>query len=239
MKTKLTFKDAINDYMVTHVPTIVKRELVSQGRIRVADTEGNCYLSLDTKAALPGTFQDAKTKKYFSPIQTTDMLNASRDMATFSSTYRNGLAEEKRVIEFLKTKFADVQPSTKQQNMIEDIDCFVDGVSVSVKAEHDGLRYGNVYFELENQITATQQWELDGWYYTGKAEKYVIIQGQEIRLYDKKAIKDHVEANGWLRVLPLSWKRKASQGGSYRTMDTRCGYLDRNKVPYEQSWTVA
>ena len=103
MKTKMTFKAALDAYIEDNHPTIVKRELVANGRIRATDSEGMVYLSLDTKAVLPGSFQDEKTKKYFAPIsnelQTTDMLNANRDMATFNATYRNGLAEEKRVIE--------------------------------------------------------------------------------------------------------------------------------------------
>ena len=243
MKTKLTFKAALDAYIADHHPTIVKRELVANGRIRATDSEGMIYLSLDTKAVLPGSFQDEKTKKYFAPIsnelQTTDMLNANRDMATFNATYRNGLAEEKRVIEFLRTKFENVINSTKRQNIDLDIDCFIDGVSVSIKAEHDGCKYRNIYFELENQLTATQEWHDDGWFYTGEAEKYVIIQGNTIRMYSKAAIKDYVAANGWLRVLGLSAKRKASQGGSYRTMDTRCGYLDNRLVPFEQEWKVS
>ena len=239
----MTFKAALDAYIEDNHPTIVKRELVANGRIRATDSEGMVYLSLDTKAVLPGSFQDEKTKKYFAPIsnelQTTDMLNANRDMVTFTNTYQNGLAEERRVIEFLRTKFNDVTVSTKKQNVEQDIDCFIGDIGVSIKAEHAGLKYGHIYFELENQLTATGDWAKDGWFYTGTAEKYVIIQGQEIRMYDKQAIVDYVKANGWFRTRTLGWKTKATQGGSYRTMDTVSGFFVKENVPYEYSWKVA
>ena len=239
----MTFKAALDAYIEDNHPTIVKRELVTNGRIRATDSDGMIYLSLDTKAVLPGSFQDEKTKKYFAPIsnelQTTDMLNANRDMVTFTNTHQNGLAEERRVIEFLRTKFNDVTVSTKKQNVEQDIDCFIGDIGVSIKAEHAGLKYGHIYFELENQLTATGEWSKDGWFYTGTAEKYVIIQGQEIRMYDKQAIVDYVEANGWFRTRTLGWKTKATQGGSYRTMDTLSGFLVKENVPYEYSWKVA
>ena len=239
----MTFKDALDNYVAANIPTIVKRELVAHGKIRVTDSDGVKYLSLDLGAVPTGCFKDIKTNKYFAPItnsiETKDMLNANRDMVTFTNTYQNGLAEERRVIEFLRTKFNDVTTSTKKQNVEQDIDCFIGDIGVSIKAEHAGLKYGHIYFELENQLTATGDWAKDGWFYTGTAEKYVIIQGQEIRMYDKQAIVDYVEANGWFRTRTLGWKTKATQGGSYRTMDTLSGFLVKENVPYEYSWKVA
>lgn len=239
-KQQTTFRDALK--ALIPAPTIVKRELVRNGRIRATDSNGIMYLSVDTKATLEGSFVDTKTKKTFSPcqteLQTNDMLNANRDVKSFSNTYQRGLQEERRVIEFLKTVFKSVTNSTKDQNRLEDIDCFINGIPVSIKAEHSGLRYGNIYFELENQITATGNWEKDGWYYTGKAEKYVIIQGQTITMYSKQAIVDYVEANGWLRTRTLGWSTRATQGGTYRTMDTLSGFLETDLVPFEMQWKV-
>ncbi len=229
--------------LTVKAPTIVKRELTNQGFIKATASNGIIYRSVSGTAVGEGCFKDAKTGKIFKPyspeLQTKDMLNANRDVKAFSNTYAKGLNDERRVIDFLKSKGFDVRPASREENRMQDIDCWIGSIPVSIKAEHKGLEYNNIYFELENQLTATGEWVKDGWYYKGSATKYVILQGNEIRLYDKQAIVDYVEANGWLRTRTLSWSTKKGQGGTYRTMDTLSGYLCRDSVPYEASWKVA
>lgn len=223
-------------------PQIVKRELTAQGNIRLTSKDGIMYRSTKVKALDKGSFYDESHGCYFIPCQneltTKAMLNANRDTVAFSNTYQKGLADEKRVIDFLKSKGFDVKPSTKEENRYQDIDCWIGDIPVSIKSEHKGLYWNNIYFELENQLTVTGEWVKDGWYYTGQATKYLIFQGTEIRLYDKETIKQFVEDNGWLKTRTLSWSVKAQQGGTYRTMDTKSGFLDRDAVPYEASWSI-
>lgn len=163
----------------------VKRELSPQGFIVATAKDGSKYRSTGIKTVDKGTIYDHHIDKYFVPmsneITTKDMLNANRNVNGFSAAYQAGLKDEAKVIDGLKADGYDVQPSTRDENRLEDIDCWIDGKSFSIKAEHKGLDYGNIYFELENQITATGEWVKDGWYYTGKAEFYLIYQGNEVR----------------------------------------------------------
>lgn len=223
-------------------PVIVKRELVSQGFIKATCKDGITYRSVSGKVIGSGCFKDEATGQYFKPysqeLRTKEMINAGRDTVGFNNTYAKGLSDERRIVSFLKEKGFNVRVATKEENYTQDIDCWVGDIPVSIKAEHKGLEYNNIYFELENQLTATGEWIKDGWFYKGLAKQYLILQGQEIRLYDKQAIIDYVQDNGWLRTRTLSWRVKAQQGGTYRTMDTLSGYLDRDQVPYLQSWRL-
>lgn len=221
---------------------IVKREIVSNN-IRLTDDNGVRYHALNNRIIGKDCFYDDQLQRWYTEYKNITpektMTNANRDMNTFSNSYRNGLSDEKRVIAFLAAQGLNVTPSSKEDNMKKDIDCYIDGIGYSIKAEHKGLQYGNIYFELSQQLTATGQWVDEGWYYTGEAEYYLILQGQELRLYSKRAIKDFIEANGFVRVRSLSANVKRSQGGTYRYMDTRSGYLERKDVPFISSWTLA
>lgn len=119
------------------------------------------------------------------------------------------------------------EKSTELEDRKEDIDLWVylDGqrTPVSVKRQDSGLRYENIYFELEAQ-TKGGAW-VPSWYYNGKATVYAIIQGDQLALYRKQDIVDYVSEHGWLRERTLSPKVKATQGGSYAFKDARCGFL--------------
>ncbi len=225
-------------------PTIIKREIVSKN-IRLTDNNGIMYHVLNNRVIGKDCFYDPSLQRWYSeyknitPETNKDMLNANRDMTGFNNVWRNGSADEKRVIAFLDNLGWNIKPSSKEDNITKDIDCWVDGIGYSIKAEHKGLQWGNIYFELANQLTSTGQWEDTGWFNTGEADYYLILQGQELRMYSKQAIKAYVDANGWVKTRTLSWQAKATQGGSYRTMDTKSGFLDRDKVPYISSWIIA
>lgn len=147
--------------------------------------------------------------------------------------FKQGLTDEAKVIAWLKARGHEVKESTRYENVMLDIDCYVDGEPVSIKAEHSGLKYDNVYFELDNVLTSDGFTKEAGWYKKGKATKYMILQGTTLRCYKKKDIEDHVAAKGWLRVLPLSREVRATQGGAYRYCNTYCGYLMTDAVANE------
>jgi hypothetical protein len=132
-------------------------------------------------------------------------------------------------------------------------------VPVSIKSLHDGEKFGNVYFELLTQRYQPSEWTdnlwskaLDackklsgifinkhqwkpGWFYSGSAEYYVVWQGSQCRLYKKFDVIKFVDTNGWLKVLPLSRARLATQGGK----NTICGYLDNEALPFVRSWWLS
>lgn len=174
-----------------------------------------------------------------------------------SSVYAAGLADEKLVKSFLRSKGLIVTEPTQHQDRFEDTDAFINGVPISIKAEHSGLKYGNICFELAQHLTefqdcpqskailntkdltldhldhliTTGSWETS-WYQRGKAVLYYIYQGDELHIYKKADIVAHVASHGWLRLRPLTKMRSSYLGGDYRYCNAICAYLDTNAVPH-------
>ena len=176
------------------------------------------------------------------------------------AVYAKGLSDERRVKTFLVNSLQlTVTPPTINQDRFEDTDCFVNGSAVSIKAQHSGIVYGNICFELSQHLTShkdcpasamvtgsrniTQKdltylesvgsWEAS-WYHNGKAEYYYILQGDTLRIYKKADIVNYVNTTGFLRIRPLSCKRQSYQGGSYRYCNAVCGYIPIHAVPHVQ-----
>lgn len=182
---------------------------------------------------------------------------------TLNRQFVKGLTDEKLVKLFTRSQGCLVEPSTYDQDRHEDIDCFVDGKAVSIKAQHSGAKYGNIYFELAQHLTehkdcqlsaailsshphdastpdlliATGSWE-PSWWYTGKAKAYYILQGSKLYIYSKRSILKYVHNNGWLRVRSLSYGRRSYLGGSYRYCNSICGFLNIDDVAH-QTFDVA
>lgn len=169
-------------------------------------------------------------------------------MPSLSSVYNAGLAEETRVIAFLRKKFPEtpVKLSSKDQNIFEDIDCFLGEEAISIKAQHTGAAYGNICFELLQKPYALQTssssyaeadlrasgW-LPSWYYTSQADTYAIIQADYLYLYSKHDIQQYVSRNGWLRTRTLTnGRRRYLTEGNYRFSDALCGFLPTTGVTH-------
>lgn len=177
--------------------------------------------------------------------------------AVLSQVYAAGLSDERLVKDYLRSKGLEVTEPTQQQDHYEDTDCFVNGVAISIKAQHSGLKYGNICFEVAQHLTEFQtcpqtkillanknitmadidtvtalgSWEAS-WYQNGKAVLYYIYQGDKLHIYKKADIVAHVAAHGWLRLRPLTKMRSSYLGGSYRYCNAICSYLDTNTVPH-------
>ena len=191
----------------------------------------------------------------FKHVDPTIHLPESEVKAKYQEIYQKGLKDGLLVMERLSTAY-DLQPSTKEEDIGSDIDCWINGDALSIKALHAGLKYNNIYFELSTQRYQgcdgvakvwDPKWSQDiinnqvaskcyqfhnghwfpGWYYYGLAPYYAILQGTTINIYAKDDIQAHVAAKGWLRVLGLSYKTKAIQGGK----DTICGFLNTADIP--------
>ena len=176
---------------------------------------------------------------------------------TLSNVYAAGLSDERLVKDFLRAKGMLVVEPSRDQDMFDDVDAFVNGVAVSIKAQHTGLAYGNICFELAQQLTSHQDcpetkkiitdknlspetldklvalgsWETS-WYQNGKAALYYIYQGTRLHVYTKASIQSYVAAHGWLRLRPLSRSRSAYLGGAYRYCNSVCGFLDTQSIPH-------
>jgi hypothetical protein len=179
-------------------------------------------------------------------------------MHMLASSYAAGLSDERLVKNFLAGKGLLVEEPTRDQDRLEDTDCLVNGVAVSIKAEHSGLKYRNIYFELAQHLTEHKdcgysasvcrnkrdykQLDVDGlvahgsweasWYYKGKAPVYYILQGDTLRIYKKADILAYVAAHGWLRIRALSAFRSSYLGGTYRYCNALCGFLDTESVKH-------
>lgn len=166
-----------------------------------------------------------------------------------------GIDNETRVFQAFSDAGSSVRESSESENITLDIDGYFDDVPVSIKTQDAGVYHGHIYVELTTQIRPFYTWKPEdlafvsgifpgylspfgtdiygpAWYYTGKAEQYVISQkfpeGRRIRVYDKAAIADYVKANGFVRVLGLSRKILESENGR----NSICGYMEVSKVPF-------
>lgn len=176
----------------------------------------------------------------------------------FTKIYNAGLDEEYRVLAFLESKGFTVKDATKKEQFL-DIDCYLDGVATSIKAEHDGAKYGDIYFELASQkgsakflrtldlteFITIQTWAskakrqnvpsdlldyFSAWFFTGKAEQYLILQGDRLRLYRKSDILYYMNKLGPDKVLGLSPYRLQTQGGK----NTICAFIKSDAVRFSE-----
>lgn len=176
----------------------------------------------------------------------------------FTKIYNKGLEQEERVLAFLASKGFTVKPATKEEQF-QDIDLWLDGVPTSIKAENDGLRYGDIYFELvtergradvsepldqdtkdrikkwaEKAVRTHKFTDLStfymSWFFTGKAEQYLILQGDRLRLYRKSEILDYMDLKGPDKVLGLSLYRLSTQGGK----NTICAFIKSDAIRYSE-----
>lgn len=171
------------------------------------------------------------------------------------------LKDEVKALEWMVSLGYDVVKSEVSDDIELDIDFYIDGHSVSFKAEHDGMkpnqwgrRYFNIYFELATQKYTGHSWddptEIDwvnedskttindrwnpAWFLYGKAEYYLILQCGTLSLYRKMDILKYVHDNGWQKKLSLSRPVLVRENG----LDSVCGYLDNRKVPFVARWTL-
>lgn len=156
----------------------------------------------------------------------------SRDVVSFNQAYAQGLKDEEMVIAWLKFKGYKVESSTREENIHQDIDCYINGVPTSIKAQHAGVKYGNIYMELKAQLTSSKQW-VSSWFENGQAEQYLILQGKTLRLYKKADLLKHVAEIGWSHTRTLSAQVKATQGGTYRFSNALLGFLKPSDVTHK------
>lgn len=134
-------------------------------------------------------------------------MTHSIDRKHFNHSKANGLAAEQYVINELKSRMNDVQPSSRHENVVLDIDVYVNGKPCSIKSHKHDPKYPAAIF-LEKQVQfADGSWH-DSWFINGKAEYYytLIHQGslESAKLYHiaKKALLE------WLTDHPDEYRTK-------------------------------
>lgn len=179
----------------------------------------------------------------------------------YDKVYNRGLVNEEKVIDFISKLgvFDQIVSTDAIEDQVADIDVILDGIPTSIKCMHEGAKYGNTYFELVTQrwqprrlesyehdrlrtwlkgrlghMTFTDPTWFAGWFFTGQAQQYLIWQGETLRLYSKADIQDFLTVNGFLKMLPLSYKVLCTQGGK----NTVCGYVNTAELTPLQTWIL-
>jgi hypothetical protein len=169
-------------------------------------------------------------------------------MSYYGSSIAMGLAGEKTVRQYLEGMGIETADSTKYENIMQDVDCWITvdrqltdiGVEpgcypLSIKRQEAGIKYGNVGFELYQQETLKdgdtrtdeERWVKTGWYHTGVCPIYAVLQGNKIRLFTKLAVQNTLKSrNGWLRKCTLTARLKDAISKTARYSDALCGYLN-------------
>ena len=169
----------------------------------------------------------------------------------FQRIYDQGMKDEKFVMDFFTANGAIVTPASTEENKYQDIDCYINGVPVSIKAQHKGVIFHNIGLELANELTIHQGhpltkqylvnnsmtlpqiqdlinkgiWE-PGWFVNSKAKVYLVYQGDIIRHYRKAHIVQTIKTKGFRRIRCLREDTLESKGGTYRYYNTVNGYLN-------------
>ena len=123
-----------------------------------------------------------------------------------SLEYQYAIEIEKKVIDFL-----ELRPSSPRDNVYLDIDAWDEHwyKNYSIKCQHTALKTGNLAFELSTKKADGSCAE--SWYYTGKADNYLIVVGHKLYLIDRKLLQGYVKGFGWDRIAELSLKTQQSQ----------------------------
>jgi hypothetical protein len=120
--------------------------------------------------------------------------------------YQSGIEVEKRIIFLL-----GLVPSSQQDNIKNDIDARWehDNLSLSIKCQHKALETGNLAFELETEDSRGNK--TPSWFYTGRAQEYLIVVGSTLYRIDRNKLSQYIEYTGWDRVVGLTMKTQESQ----------------------------
>lgn len=141
-----------------------------------------------------------------------------------TAAYQVGIKAERQVIAQLQAT-----PSTKKQNIEQDIDYIYKGIAISLKTQHIALRTNNLAFELEVEFAngVTQK----SWYYNGTAEYYHFLIGCELYAVKCSDIKDYVFMYGFDSKKPLNNKSRQSQANiGHSHVNSLCGLINVNKL---------
>ena len=128
-----------------------------------------------------------------------------------SKSYNAGLKTEAAVLNFLAAHWvpSTVVKSKPNEDIKNDIDAYINGYSISVKADHYAAKSGNLCFQLEAFNKYKNQWEQSDFY--KPKDFYIFVVGKAMYLIGYKALKRYVSDNGWYSEKQLSQKVVASQ----------------------------
>lgn len=179
------------------------------------------------------------TEPMFTTAQAEKLLQYSdnqgwenRARVSISKEYAKGYSEERRIKYYLKGLGDIVEDSSTEDDICHDIDLWWNSKACSIKAQHSGLKYGNIYFELKQLEKDTLNW-VDSWYYYSQAEYYLILQGNTLRVYRKSDICQYIDTNGFNYERTLSKELAARASTNKRYINSLCGFISPDSVPHQ------
>ena len=126
-----------------------------------------------------------------------------------TDSYSQGLADEASLIHLL-SKHHKVTASTKDENIFDDIDCYVEGTPVSIKTQHTAAKTGNLCFELRTRWRKNKEWN-NSWYYNSKAYYYLVQVVDKVYRINTNDLHDYVDKHGWDKVTGNTQESNAEQ----------------------------
>ena len=164
----------------------------------------------------------------------TGYLQGTKTMSTIedlNAIYTKGLSDEEHIMGVLRKLGYGVYESTEQEDMMEDIDCFVSGLNeedtyawaVSIKC--DGVKSHNLAFELEGYSKRHQKW-FPSWYYTGMSQYYVVWKKVVNTIYviNTPLLNRFVDEHGFGYLTGISKKTREIQS-HHNQSDTHIGLI--------------
>ncbi|TFI51015.1 hypothetical protein BLD44_028480 [Mastigocladus laminosus UU774] len=163
---------------------------------------------------------------------------------TVSETYRKGLTDEQRILDWLTNcgDFQQVEKSSKEDDVINDIDAYVwkngKRFTVSIKSQQRAVSTGNLCFELQVLDRDSLLWE-PSWYHKDKA-LYVVLVGTSIYYLRPSKLHGFINSNGWSKVVTLNSTTKQSQRNmNHKHINAKLGIvsmqtlIDANVLQYK------
>lgn len=145
--------------------------------------------------------------------------------------YEEGRFHEEQVKNWMRELGHEVVDGTMMEDVAHDIDCYIDGVPVSIKCNLPKWFNNSFQFEIRRYTNGT--W-CDSWYLEGKAEYYLIwkrheeLKGELYKL-SKQDVAEYVETNGWDREVGLAPKTKKVQQYS-KSKNAHLGCIEKDNA---------
>lgn len=118
-----------------------------------------------------------------------------------------GLVRECVAYYWLRSLGVPLEISNFMQNTVNDIDWFVNGVGISFKWNRP-----SEFLAFELSVQYQEGTSKDSWFYTGKAEWYIIQQGQLFYLIHKNTLVQSTNHHGFDDIRSLNYATRAKQG---------------------------
>lgn len=176
-----------------------------------------------------------------------DPIRGNMTAAQFAATKNSfGLEKEKQIQNWLaRTYDTHVVKSSKDDDILYDIDCWMGRTSISIKSQSICAHTGNLGFETYKMDTFTHEYDkaqlvkhpflnvrgvwVPSWFYAGKAQYYVVAVVDDLYQVSKERLLEYVEQYGWDREASLS-NKVLEEHANRRYKDYKNGLVALNKL---------